>query len=91
MERPKRLFASGTRRDATPQRVLRHVLGIWGSWNAPENLHERALDIRERVSGPDHPDTAGSLNNLASTLEDLGDLERSRDLRQRARSSRSSR
>jgi len=36
---------------------------------------ERALDIDERVLGPDHPDTATALNNLGSLLNDqtLGD------------------
>jgi hypothetical protein len=28
-------------------------------------LYERALAIREKVPGPEHPDTAASLNNLA--------------------------
>ena len=36
--------------------------------------HEQALAIRERVLGPDHPDVAGSFNNLALVLDDLGDF-----------------
>jgi Tetratricopeptide repeat len=31
----------------------------------PPALHERALAIREKVLGPEHPDTAASLNNFA--------------------------
>jgi hypothetical protein len=31
------------------------------------------LAIREKALGPDHPDTAMSLNNLASLLRDQGD------------------
>jgi hypothetical protein len=32
-------------------------------------LFERALAIREKVLGPDHPDTARSLDNLAVLLQ----------------------
>jgi len=37
-----------------------------GELAAARPLYERALDIDERVLGPDHPSTAGSLNNLAT-------------------------
>ena len=40
--------------------------------------------IRERALGPEHPDTASSLNNLALLLKDLGDLEGARPLYERA-------
>ena len=36
-------------------------------------LYRRALDSRERVLGPEHPDTLGSVNNLAGCMETLGD------------------
>ncbi|MCX4099072.1 tetratricopeptide repeat protein [Nocardia sp. alder85J] len=39
-------------------------------------LHEQALTDRERILGPDHPDTLGSRNNLASAHQDAGDLTR---------------
>jgi Tetratricopeptide repeat len=35
---------------------------------------ERALAIREKALGPDHPDTGQSINNLASLLYDQGEL-----------------
>lgn len=35
------------------------------NYAAAEPLYQRALKIRERALGPDHPDTATSLNNLA--------------------------
>src|SRR5207245_8375472 len=47
-------------------------------------LYERALKIRERVLGPDHPDTATSLNNLALLLRDQGELAAARPLLERA-------
>jgi tetratricopeptide (TPR) repeat protein len=46
--------------------------------------YERALAIRERVLGPDHPETALSLNNLAVMLWDLGELAAARHLLKRA-------
>ena len=36
----------------------------------PKQLYRRALDIREKSLGPDHPIFANSLNNLAVLLKD---------------------
>jgi tetratricopeptide (TPR) repeat protein len=47
-------------------------------------FYERALAIRETVLGPEHPDTAESLNNLALLLQDQGDLAGARQLHERA-------
>ncbi len=51
---------------------------------------ERALDIRERVLGAEHPDTASSLNILGALLYTMGEiaaarpyLERALDIRER--------
>jgi hypothetical protein len=38
----------------------------------------------EKVLGPEHPSTAMSLNNLASLLQDQGDLAGARPLYERA-------
>jgi tetratricopeptide (TPR) repeat protein len=43
-----------------------------------------AVAIREKALGPEHPDTAASLNNLATLLVDQGDLTGSRTLFERA-------
>jgi tetratricopeptide (TPR) repeat protein len=51
---------------------------------AARPLYERALAICERVLGPGHPHTAGSLNNLASLLQAQGDLAAARPLYERA-------
>jgi tetratricopeptide (TPR) repeat protein len=45
---------------------------------------QRALDIRERVRGPDHHETGESLDDLASILRDMGDLTAARPLYDRA-------
>ena len=40
-------------------------------FSGARSLYERALAIREKALGPEHPNTASSLNNLASLLRDL--------------------
>jgi tetratricopeptide (TPR) repeat protein len=45
---------------------------------------DRAPAIREKALGPDHPDTATNLNNLALLFKDLGDLSGARPLFERA-------
>jgi tetratricopeptide (TPR) repeat protein len=47
-------------------------------------LLERSLAIREKVSGPEHPDTALSLHNLGGQLQDQGDYAAARRLLERA-------
>ena len=47
-------------------------------------LLERALAIDEAAYGPDHPDVAPDLNNLALILQDLGDPAAARPLQERA-------
>ena len=50
--------------------------GFTGTWvttsKAAIPLHTRALEIREAVLGPRHPDTAASLNNLATLHRNMG-------------------
>jgi CHAT domain-containing protein/Tfp pilus assembly protein PilF len=45
---------------------------------------ERALEIRERVLGPDHPDVGASLNNLALTYYGKSNFAKAEPLHQRA-------
>jgi len=47
-------------------------------------LKERALEIREKLLGPEHPDTAKSLNALGLLLWDQRDLEGAMPLHKRA-------
>jgi tetratricopeptide (TPR) repeat protein len=51
---------------------------------AARPLFERALAIRETALGPEHSDTAESLSNLASLLQDHRDLTGARPLHERA-------
>jgi len=76
------------------------LLGGLGSYRAAalaafaeaQNLSARALAIREKALGPDHPDTALSLNSLGYLLRAQGDLagarlyfERALAIREKAR------
>ena len=59
------------------------------SGDAPEpgqarQLFEPALAILEARLGPDHPETASNLDNLANVLRDLGDLPAARGALERA-------
>ena len=54
-----RLRGSNARRDAGQEQ---------GELAAARPLYKRALAIHEKVLGPEHPDTAESLNNLAALL-----------------------
>ena len=45
-------------------------------YSEAEPLYRRALAIREQALGPDHPDTATSLNNLAELLPGPGPVRR---------------
>jgi hypothetical protein len=51
-----------------------------GDLAAARPLYERALTIREKALGPEHPDTAVSLYNLALLLDGQGDLAAARPL-----------
>ena len=49
-----------------------------GDYAKAEPLYEEALEIRRKVLGREHPDTAISLNNLASLYQADGRLRQSR-------------
>jgi tetratricopeptide (TPR) repeat protein len=46
-----------------------------GRYEEAEPLLQRALDIVEKVRGPEHPNTATSLNNLAELYYAQGRYE----------------
>ena len=48
-----------------------------------EPLYQRACTIYEKVLGPEHPDTAASLTNLAAYYASQGRYERAEPLFQR--------
>ncbi|MDJ0521640.1 MAG: CHAT domain-containing protein [Planctomycetota bacterium] len=64
------------------QRVL--ALYREGKYREAAPVARQVLELRERALGPDHPDVATSLNNLAAMLEALGEYKQARPLYERA-------
>ena len=58
----------------------------WSAGRASEArfLKESTLSVRRRVLGEEHPSTLISINNLAVTLRDLGDVSGAKDLHETA-------
>ena len=50
----------------------------------PSRLYRRALAIYEKSLGPDHPDVAIDLNNLAMLLQDANRLSEAEPFMRRA-------
>jgi CHAT domain-containing protein/tetratricopeptide (TPR) repeat protein len=79
---------SGT--DSVEAAGVRDVLveALWrgGKAREPETreLAERAVTIKERALGTDHPEVATSLNNLGNVLNATGDYAAARPLHERA-------
>jgi tetratricopeptide (TPR) repeat protein len=55
-----------------------------GRYQEAEPLYRRALALREKVLGPDHPDVATSLNNLAGLYDTQGRYKEAEPLYRRA-------
>jgi len=55
-----------------------------GDYRSAEPLHRRALEISEKILGPEHPDTALILNNLGLLLRSKGDYDGAEPLLSRA-------
>jgi tetratricopeptide (TPR) repeat protein len=55
-----------------------------GAYARARPLYERALALREKRLGPEHPDTAETLNNLALLLRDEGNRAAARPLLEQA-------
>lgn len=55
-----------------------------GKLDEAEPLYRKAVEIGESVLGPEHPDLATWLNNLATLVRDRGNLETAEPLQRRA-------
>ena len=55
-----------------------------GDYTKAEPLLQRELKINEKARGPEHPDTAGNLNDLAELYYYMGDYSKAEPLFQRA-------
>ncbi len=58
--------------------------GHKGKYAEAEPLYRRSLEIKEKVLGPDHPDVAISLNNLAALYEKQGKYVEAEPLHKRS-------
>ena len=56
-----------------------------GRYEEAETMHRRAFKGKEKVLGPEHPDTLASVNNLGSVLESQGKYEEAEALRRQKR------
>src|SRR5262245_23057093 len=61
-----------------------YLLQAMGDLPTARPYFERALAIREKMLGAEHPDTALSLNNLGALLDSMGDLPAARPYYERA-------
>ena len=55
-----------------------------GKYDEAKPLYDRAIAIGEKTLGPDHPDLAAKLNNLAVSLSDQGQHEEALEYSKRA-------
>jgi tetratricopeptide (TPR) repeat protein len=77
--------------DAAGNEIRGHLLNKAGAYlqaraaySTARLLFERALDVHEKALDPEHPSTAISLGNLATLLQEEGDLNGARPLYERA-------
>ena len=70
----------------TAGRLNQQALKLYeeGRYREAVPIAERALAIREKALGPEHPDVAASLNNLAELYKALGDYARAEPLYRRS-------
>src|SRR5205823_8759772 len=55
-----------------------------GDYKKAESYALRAVEVTEKARGPDHPETATSLNDLAKVYEAVGETAKAQPLRERA-------
>ena len=59
---------------------IANYLGRSGSYTAARDLQRKGVEARERVLGPEHPDTLRARSNLARWTGAAGDPAAARDL-----------
>ncbi|KAK3341084.1 hypothetical protein B0T25DRAFT_329824 [Lasiosphaeria hispida] len=55
-----------------------------GKYQEAEQMHQQALQLSEKVSGQEHPDTLTSMNNLALVLRGQGKYQEAEQMHRRA-------
>jgi serine/threonine-protein kinase len=59
------------------------ILTMMGRYEEARQHYERAVALREKVLGPEHPVVTPSLNNLGNVLQEMGRYEESRQMHER--------
>jgi tetratricopeptide (TPR) repeat protein len=77
-------MARGDERAANLASEVGYHLNALGQYHQAMDYYHRALAIDARLSGPDHPDIAISLNNLAELSLSIGDTAAARPYYERA-------
>jgi non-specific serine/threonine protein kinase/serine/threonine-protein kinase len=76
LDKASKEISTGLASDPVLQGHLMDVMGTvylnLGLYSQAGPLFARALDIRRRVLGPEHPDTLKSMSNFGTTLEEEG-------------------
>lgn len=69
-------ISTGLAKDPEAQAQMMQVMGDvyerLGLYPRAQELQQQSMQIRQRVLGPDHPDTLESMNSLAADLDDSG-------------------
>ncbi|XP_015423557.1 PREDICTED: nephrocystin-3 [Myotis davidii] len=80
-------FVFLTKRKRASLTIIKNKLfkPLWGfAHRTADQFLKRSLEMRERVLGPDHPDCAQSLNNLAALCNEMKQYEKAEELYERA-------
>ncbi|HTW31420.1 MAG TPA: serine/threonine-protein kinase [Candidatus Sulfotelmatobacter sp.] len=74
LDKSSKEIETGLANDPEEQAQMLHTMGrvydSLGLYSRATDLFSRAVEIRRRVLGPNHPDTLDSMRNLAGTLDD---------------------
>ena len=70
-----RLLPQNERDDPAQLDRIASVFQYYGDYQQALEYYRKALAIRERVLGTDHPSTATTYNNIAGVYSDLGDYQ----------------
>src|SRR6185503_17871328 len=70
--------------EAEMRNTIGKVYNDLGELEKAESMDRRALAIREKLFGSEHPDVAESLHNLADVLANRGDLAEAEKLHRQA-------
>jgi tetratricopeptide (TPR) repeat protein/tRNA A-37 threonylcarbamoyl transferase component Bud32 len=81
----ERLELSGTLHEAYLLSSLGHLYTDMGKYEQALEHDRRSLGIRKQLLGPDHPEVAVSIDNIAATLAHTGDFAGSLEHHEQAR------